>query len=92
MFIGVCSLFRGDPLSADMKIICHKAIVRSVMTSVRCHLSEIVALAKQDLRAISHISRCRPVLELLSCTWLSEYRSTDWSLSCTWLSEYLSTD
>jgi hypothetical protein len=65
-FIRIYSLFKNDPLSADIKLSLHKALIRSVMTYV-CPAWELAAdtyLLKLVLCTIGKFPRCTPDRDL----------------------------
>jgi hypothetical protein len=71
-FIRVYSLFKGERLSANIKLTLHKALIRCVMTyaipawefAADTHLMKLQCLQNKVLRTIGSFPRRTPVLDL----------------------------
>jgi hypothetical protein len=71
-FIRIYSILKSERLSADIKLIVHKAMIRSVMTyacsawdfAADTHLMKLQRLQNRVLRTIGNFPRRAPVCEL----------------------------
>jgi hypothetical protein len=71
-FIGVCSLFKSERLSANIKLTLHKALLRSEMSyacpawefATDTHPLKLQSLQNEVLHTIGTFPRCTPVREL----------------------------
>jgi hypothetical protein len=71
-FIRVYSLFKSERLSADIKLILHKTLIRLIMTyacpawefAADTHLLKLQRLQNKVLRTIGNLPRSRPVRDL----------------------------
>jgi hypothetical protein len=72
MFIRIYSLFKSEQLCANIKLILHKALIRSVMTyacptwefAAESHLLKLQPLQNKFLRTIGNFLRCTSVRDM----------------------------